>query len=69
MSKEVVNGHMTIFLSRTRAAFRQKPFPSLRLFIPLEVKQIIGTLLAVDGFLITPIGWFNAGIVWRYAIV
>ncbi len=67
--KLLVAGHMTIFLTRTRSAFWQKPFPSLRLFIPLELTQIVGTLLAVYGFLVTPVGWANAGIVWGYSFV
>jgi len=67
--KLLVAGHMTIFLTRTRAAFWEKPYPSLKLFIPLEATQIVGTLIAVYGLLITPVGWLNAGIVWGYALV
>ncbi|MEJ2024003.1 MAG: hypothetical protein P8Y00_03125 [Deltaproteobacteria bacterium] len=67
--KLLVAGHMTIFLTRTRSAFWEKPFPSLSLFIPLELTQIAGTLLAVYGFLITPVGWANAGIAWGYSFV
>ena len=67
--KLLVAGHMTIFLTRTRGAFWEKPFPSLSLVIPLEITQIVGTLIAVYGFLITPIGWLNAGIAWGYALV
>jgi H+-transporting ATPase len=67
--KLLVAGHMTIFLTRTRGAFWEKPFPSLKLFIPLEATQILGTLIAVYGFLINPIGWAKAGIVWGYALV
>jgi len=67
--KLLVAGHMTIFLTRTRSAFWNKPFPSLSLFIPLELTQIAGTLLAVYGFLITPVGWANAGIAWGYSFV
>lgn len=67
--KLLVAGHMTIFLTRTRAAFWDKPFPSLSLFIPLEITQIVGTLIAVYGVLITPIGWLNAGIAWGYALL
>jgi len=60
---------MTIFLTRTPYAMWDKPFPSLKLFIPLEITQIIGTLIAVYGILITPVGWVNAAIVWGYALV
>jgi H+-transporting ATPase len=67
--KLLVAGHMTIFLTRTRSAFWDKPFPSLSLFIPLELTQIVGTLLAVYGFLITPVGWVNVGIAWGYSFL
>ncbi len=67
--KLLVAGHMTIFLTRTPSAFWDRPFPNLRLFIPLEVTQIIGTLIAVYGILVTPVGWVNAAIVWIYALV
>lgn len=67
--KLLVAGHMTIFLTRTRAALWEKPFPNLRLIIPLEITQVVGTLIAVYGFLITPVGWLNAGIVWGYALL
>jgi H+-transporting ATPase len=67
--KLLVAGHITIFLTRTRGAFWEKPLPSLKLFIPLELTQIVGTLIAVYGLFITPVGWLNAGIVWGYALV
>jgi H+-transporting ATPase len=67
--KLLVAGHMTIFLTRTQGAFWEKPYPSLKLFIPLEATQILGTFMAVYGLVITPIGWLNAGYVWAYALV
>jgi len=67
--KLLVAGHMTIFLTRTRGAFWEKPFPSLKLFVPLEITQAVGTLIAVYGVLLTPIGWLNAAVVWGYAFV
>jgi len=67
--KLLVAGHITIFLTRTRGAFWEKPVPSLKLFIPLELTQIVGTLIAVYGLFITPVGWLNAGIVWGYALM
>ncbi|MFZ0388935.1 MAG: plasma-membrane proton-efflux P-type ATPase [Calditrichia bacterium] len=67
--KLLVAGHMTIFLTRTPSAVWDRPFPNLRLFIPLEITQIIGTLIAVYGILVTPVGWLNAAIVWAYALV
>jgi H+-transporting ATPase len=67
--KLLVAGHMTIFLTRNTGALWQKPYPSLWLFITLEGTQIVGTLFAVYGILMPPIGWLNAGIVWAYALV
>jgi H+-transporting ATPase len=67
--KLLVAGHMTLFLTRTRGAFWEKPLPSLSLFLALEATQLAGTLVAVYGWLIEPIGWGYAGAVWGYAIV
>src|SRR6185437_3642650 len=63
-----VAGHLTIFLTRTRG-----PFWSIRpakvLWIAVLGTQIIATLIAVFGILMTPLGWGWAGFVWGYAIV
>jgi H+-transporting ATPase len=67
--KLLVAGHMTIFLTRNTGALWQRPLPSLVLFGALEATQVLGTLFAVYGVLITPIGWKWAGIVWAYALV
>ncbi len=62
-----VAGHLTIFLTRTRG-----PFWSIRpaniLWAAVLGTQIIATLIAVYGFLMTPLGWKWAGFVWGYAI-
>lgn len=62
-----VAGHLTIFITRTRG-----PFWSIRpaqiLWIAVLGTQIIATLFAVYGFLMTPIGWLWALFVWCYAI-
>ena len=62
-----VAGHLTIFLTRTRG-----PFWSIRpariLWGAVLGTQIIATLIAVYGFLMTPLGWKWAGFVWGYAI-
>jgi len=67
--KLLVAGHMTIFLTRNNSWLWKKPLPDLRMFLALEGTQIIGTLFAVYGWLIHPIGWAKAGIVWGYAII
>ena len=62
-----VAGHLTIFLTRTRG-----PFWTIRpaniLWGAVLGTQILATLIAVYGFLMTPLGWKWAGFVWGYAI-
>lgn len=65
----LVGGHMIIFLTRNRGWMWQRPFPSLTLFIPLELTQIIGTVFAIFGWLIYPVHWRYALYVWGYSIV
>ena len=67
--KLLVAGHMTIYLTRNTGWFWQKPYPKLVFFTAVEATQVIGTLFAVYGILIPPIGWARAGIVWAFAIV
>jgi H+-transporting ATPase len=63
-----VAGHLTIFLTRTRG-----PFWSIRpariLLMAVLGTQSIATLIAVYGFLMAPLGWGWAGVVWGYALV
>ncbi len=62
-----VAGHLTIFLTRTRG-----PFWSIRpaniLWGAVLGTQMIATLIAVYGLLMTPLGWKWAGFVWGYAL-
>jgi H+-transporting ATPase len=69
--KLAVAGHMTIYLARTgQQHFWERPFPSLALFGTAELTQIAATLIAIYGvFVMTPIGWSLALIVWGYALV
>jgi H+-transporting ATPase len=63
-----VAGHLTIFLTRTRG-----PFWSIRpariLWGTVVGTQVVATLIAVYGVLMTPLGWGWAGFVWGYALV
>jgi H+-transporting ATPase len=63
-----VAGHMTIFLTRTRARLWSIR-PAKILWIAVLGTQTVATLIAVYGFLMTPLGWGWAGFVWGYAIV
>ncbi len=67
--KLLVAGHMTIFLTRNEGCMWDRPYPSLSLFLALEGTQIAGTLVAVYGWVIEPIGWLRAAAIWGYAIV
>jgi H+-transporting ATPase len=64
-----VAGHLTIFQTRTRG-----PWWSIRpawiLFAAVIGTQIVATLIAVYGaWLVTPLGWKYAGMVWGYAFI
>ncbi|MHA6759710.1 plasma-membrane proton-efflux P-type ATPase [Streptacidiphilus sp. PAMC 29251] len=63
-----VAGHLTIFLTRTRG-----PFWSIRpariLWLAVLGTQILATLIAVFGVLMTPLGWTYALLVWGYALL
>jgi H+-transporting ATPase len=62
-----VAGHLTIFLTRTRG-----PFWSIRpariLWAAVLGTQVVATLIAVYGLLMTPLGWGWAAFVWGYAL-
>ncbi|WP_231605572.1 hypothetical protein [Synechococcus sp. CBW1006] len=62
-----VAGHLTIFLTRTRW-----PFWSIRparvLLLAVCGTQLVATLIAVYGWLMTPLGWGWALVVWGYAL-
>ena len=64
-----VAGHSTLYLTRTgRHHFWHKPFPSLKFFLPAFGSRAIGTLMAVYGIFMLPIGWKYAGYMWSYAL-
>jgi len=63
-----VAGHLTIFQARTRG-----PFWSIRpariLWVAVLGTQILATLIAVFGIIMTPLGIGYAALVWGYALV
>ena len=63
-----VAGHMTIFLTRTRGPFWSIT-PSRILLFAVFGTQLVATLIAVYGFLMPPLGWGWAGVVWAYALI
>jgi H+-transporting ATPase len=67
--KLLVAGHLTIYITRSAGAFWQRPWPNWRLVAATETTQVAGTLAAVYGWGMTPLGWKYALAVWAYALV
>ncbi len=66
--KLIVAGHSTLYLTRTERWFWQRPWPSPLLFSATFGTEILATIITVYGFLITPIGWKYALLIWAYAL-
>ncbi len=66
--KLIVAGHSTLYITRTEGWFWQRPWPAPLLFGATFCTEIFGTLIAVYGFLVTPIGWKYALWMWVYAL-
>ena len=67
--KLIIAGHSTLYITRTEGWFWQRPWPSAPLLIATFGTEIIGTLLAVYGVFMTPIGWEYAIAIWLYCIL
>ncbi len=67
-AKLVIAGHGTIYNTRAEGWFWQKPYPSWVLFTATFSTRIIGTLIAVYGIFMVPIGWDKAALMWIYAL-
>ena len=67
--KLIVAGHSTLYITRTEGWFWRRPWPALLLFGATFGTEILGTLIAVYGILITPIGWKYALWMWAYALL
>jgi hypothetical protein len=52
--KLIVAGHSTLYITRTEGWFWQRPYPAPLLLAATTGTEILGTLVAVYGFLITP---------------
>jgi len=62
-----VAGHLTVFVARTRGPFWSiRPAPIL--LAAVLGTQLVATLIAVYGLLMSPIGWGWALVVWGYAL-
>jgi H+-transporting ATPase len=68
--KLTVGGHMTIYIARTgERSFWTRPLPAARLFLTAESTQVVGTIIAVYGIFMSPLGWKLALFVWGYALL
>ena len=67
--KLIIAGHSTLYITRADGWFYQKPWPSPLLLVATFGTEILGTLIAVYGLFITPIGWEFALYIWLYAFV
>ena len=68
--KLTVGGHMTIYLARTGVHhFWERPLPARILFFTAEITQLGGTLIAIYGVFMNPLGWGLAAFVWGYALL
>jgi len=66
--KLIVAGHSTLYVTRTSGWFWQRPLPSPLLLLATFGTEIAGTLIAVYGVLVTPVGWTLALWMWAYAL-
>ena len=67
--KLIIAGHSTLYITRAEGWFWQRPWPSPLLFWATFGTEIFGTLIAVYGIFITPIGWEYALLIWAYALI
>ncbi len=67
-AKLVIAGHGTIYNTRIDDWFWRKPYPSRILFGATFGTRVLGTLFAVYGWFMEPVGWKLALLMWAYAL-
>jgi H+-transporting ATPase len=67
--KLIIAGHSTLYVTRSEGWFWERPWPAPLLLAATFGTEILGTLIAVYGFLVTGIGWKYALLMWAYALV
>ena len=67
--KLIIAGHSTLYITRVEGWFWQRPWPAPLLFWATFGTEILGTLIAVYGIFITPIGWEAALWIWAYCLL
>jgi H+-transporting ATPase len=66
--KLIVAGHSTLYITRARGWCWQRPWPAPVLLVATFATEIVGTIFAAEGWLMTPIGWGPALLIWAYAL-
>ncbi|RME33250.1 MAG: HAD family hydrolase [Gammaproteobacteria bacterium] len=66
--KLIVAGHSTLYVTRTERWLWQRPWPAPILFAATFGTEVIGTIIAAEGFLIPGIGWEAALWIWAYCL-
>lgn len=67
--KLIVAGHSTLYITRARGWFWQRPWPAPVLFWATFGTEVVGTVFAAEGWFMPPIGWDYALMIWAYALV
>jgi H+-transporting ATPase len=65
----VAGGHLLLFITRTKASFWRRPFPSLPLFLAIVCTQGVAVLMVGFGWLVPPLPWYLIGWVWAYVFI
>lgn len=65
--KLAVDGHLIIFVTRTRGPFRSVAPAPVLLWSAIATK-VLATLAAVYGIFMAPIDWKWAALIWAYAL-
>ena len=66
--KLIVAGHSTLYITRARGWFWQKPWPAPVLLWATFATEVVGTVFAAQGWSMAPIGWGPALLIWLYAL-
>ena len=68
--KMAVAGHLTLFVSRAKGRYWQKPYPAPVMLWSAVLTKAAATLLCAWGLgLVAPISWAEIALIWGYSIV
>ncbi|HWK29291.1 MAG TPA: plasma-membrane proton-efflux P-type ATPase [Solirubrobacter sp.] len=64
-----IAGHLTMFVARTRGRLWSRPHPAPVLLTAVIATQVVATVIAAAGVLMTPLRWQLIPLAWGYALV